>query len=304
MAASVRLMRRYVWLVETIRRAGRISLDEINSRWLSNYALNPDHEAEIPERTFHRHREAVSEMFGIEISCDRASNTYCIKDDSALLGPSFTNWLFNGLALDNELMSNEGVKRKILFEDTPGGVEHRPAIIEALSTNHVLRLRYRSYNNPVETEWEIEPCGMKQYRRRWYVIGCKVGEDSPLTFALDRIISLQIADRIFEPDNGEDVNSLFSEVVGVFVDPDLDVEDVVVRVYGRQRNYFEGTPLHHSQTIIARTSDYTDYRFRLRPEYEFQHEILRLGPDAEVLSPQWLRGDMKWYAEESLKRYK
>lgn len=304
MATSVRLIRRYVWLVDTIRRAGHISLDEINDRWHGNYSLNPCHETEIPERTFHRHREAIIDLFDIEIACDRATNTYYIQDTSSLEHPSFTSWLFNGLAIDNQLMSNDSLKNRIVYEDTPCGMEFMPVILEAISTNRVLSMTYRSYNNPNEdTEWEIEPHGLKQYRRRWYLIGCKVDEDYPLTFALDRIVGIKITEKIFEPDNGEELNELFSEVVGVFVDPDLDVEDVVVRVYGKQRNYFEGTPLHHSQRVIERNVEYTDYGFRLRPEYEFQHEILRLGPDAEVLSPQWLRDDMKWYAEESLKRY-
>jgi hypothetical protein len=290
--------------VDTIRRAGHISLDEINGLWLRNYALNPGHETEIPERTFHRHREAIIDLFGVEIACDRATNTYYIQDISSLEHPSFTSWLFNGLAIDNQLMSNESLKNRIVYEDTPGGMEFMPVILEAISTNRVLAITYRSYNKPnKDTEWEIEPYGLKQYRRRWYLIGCKVGEDCHLTFALDRIVSITITDKIFVPDNGEELNDFFSEVVGVFVDPDLDVEEVMVRVYGRQRNYFEGTPLHPSQKIIVRKAEYTDYGFMLRPEYEFQHEILRLGPDAEVLSPQWLRDDMKWYAEESLKRY-
>ncbi|MCM1503949.1 MAG: WYL domain-containing protein [Muribaculum sp.] len=303
MATLVRLIRRYVWLVDTIRRAGHISLDDINSRWFDNYTLNPDHEGEIPERTFHRHREAIAELFGVEIACDRATNTYYIKDVEELDHPSFTAWLFNGLSLDNQLMSHEGVKNRIMFEDTPGGSQYLSVIVEAMSTNHVLAMTYRSYNCPEETEWLIEPCGMKQYRRRWYLIGNKYGEDTPLTFALDRMVGIEISDKIFEPDSGENLNELFSEVVGVFVDPDLDVEDVTVRVYGKQRNYFEGTPLHHSQKRINRTDEYSDYLFHLRPEYEFIHEILRLGEDAEVLSPQWVRDELRWHVTQSLKRY-
>lgn len=304
MATSVRLIRRYVWLVDTIRRAGHISLDEINARWLCNYALNSDHEPEIPERTFHRHREAILNLFDIEIACNRVTNTYYIKDASVIDKPSFTSWLFNGLALDNQLIGNEAVKKSIVYEDTPGGTSYLPTIVEAISSNRVLVMTYRSYNKDKNTTWEIEPLGLKQYRRRWYLIGSNVDEDCPLTFALDRIDSIEISDKIFEPYNGENLNDLFSDVVGVFVDPDLDVEDVTVRVYGKQRNYFEGTPLHHSQKILESHAEYTDYGFRLRPEYEFQHEILRLGPDAEILSPQWLRDDMVWYANKILERYK
>lgn len=304
MATSVRLIRRYVWLVETIRRAGHMSLDEINGRWLDNYTLNPEHEGEIPERTFHRHREAIAELFGVEIACDRATNTYYIKDDTDLVRPSFTSWLFNGLALDNLLLTHEGVKNQIIFEDIPHGNEYLPVIVGAMSTNRILSMSYHSYNQRVDTAWLIEPWGLKLYRRRWYLIGNRYGEEYPLTFSLDRIVSIAISDKVFEPIGGENVNGLFSDVVGVYIDPELAVEDVTVRVYGPQRRYFEGAPLHHTQTRIAQTDEYSDYHFRLRPEYEFQHEILRLGPDAEVLSPQWLRSEMRWYVEQSLLHYK
>ena len=178
-----------------------------------------------------------------------------------------------------------------------------PKVTVAGVGNRVLSITYRSYYHPQETQWLIEPCGIKQYRRRWYLIGNKVDEDFSMTFALDRIVNLELTDNIFEPNDNDCLDELFDEVVGVFVDDDLDVEDVVVRVYGKQRNYFEGTPLHHSQTLVNKTEEYCDYSFHLRPEYEFQHEILRLGPDAEVLSPEWLRSDMAWYATETLKRY-
>lgn len=48
------LFRQYVWLVDTISRAGRITLREINDRWL-NTALGDS----IPysRSTFRRHRE-------------------------------------------------------------------------------------------------------------------------------------------------------------------------------------------------------------------------------------------------------
>lgn len=305
MATSVRLIRRYVWLVDTLRRNLRLSLDEINKCWHKNYTLNPDHETEIPERTFHRHREAILDLFDLEIACDRASNTYYIKDSGALERPSFASWLFNGLALDNQLISNEAVKKRIVYEEIPGGIGFLPVIVEALSENRVLSMSYRSFNKAGgPNHLEIEPIGLKQYRRRWYLIGSLEEHDNPLTFALDRMETLLTTDKTFEHDNKDNFNEIFSEVVGVNVDSDFDVEDVVVRVYGKQRNYFEGTPLHHSQTKINETKEYSDYKFLLRPEYEFQHEILRVGPDAEVLTPKWLRDEMQWNAIKILERYK
>ncbi len=303
MATSVRLIQRYVWLVDVIRRAGSISLEEINRSWRNNASLNDTQECEIKERTFHRHKDAIQDLFGLEIVCNRSSNTYSIKNPEILERPTFTSWLFNGLALNNILLNNEEVQNQVIFEDTPEGNEYQPLIIEGIGKKKVLSMTYRSYNRSEDTHWNIEPLGLKQYRRRWYLI-CRAHQGSKyLTFSLDRIKSLDLTDAAFDSKGSDDINGLFSEVLGVNLDDDYDAEEIVLRVYGKQRRYFESVPLHTSQKRIDYTKEYSDYQFHLRPEYEFQHEILRLGDDAEVLSPDWLRDEMRSYAEAMLQRY-
>ncbi len=106
-----------MWLVETIRRAGRIKIDEINSKWGRNYTLNANHESEIPGRTFHRHREAIADIFGVDIVCDRrCRNEYYIENPEVLEEDSFTANLFNRLAVDNRLMDNEDFAERVIEE--------------------------------------------------------------------------------------------------------------------------------------------------------------------------------------------
>lgn len=304
MATSIRLIRRYVWLVDTIRRAGSITLQDINRKWAYNTSLNIDNEDEIPERTFHRHREAIAELFDIEIGCNRFDgNKYYIKNEEALEKPSFTTWLFNGLSIDNQLAENREVSERIIFEETPGGNEFLSPIIEAMAKSFRIVLVYRRFSVSESAERLVEPYGLKQSRQRWYLIAKIKGNDKPTIFSLDRIEILSLTGESFTPDKSIDVNTYFDEVIGVNIDDDFDCEKVRLRVYGRQRDYIDTLPLHKSQTVIARTKDYTDYQLTLRPEYEFQHALLHLGPDVEVISPQWLREEIPWLAAEIIKRY-
>lgn len=55
---------KYVWLVETIYKAKKISFEEINRRWLDN-DMSEDKPLSI--RTFHKWRVAIEEMFGLII---------------------------------------------------------------------------------------------------------------------------------------------------------------------------------------------------------------------------------------------
>lgn len=59
------LFNRYAWLVDTIYRAGRITFEEINERWLHS-SLN-DTEEDLPLKTFHNHKNAIQQMFDINI---------------------------------------------------------------------------------------------------------------------------------------------------------------------------------------------------------------------------------------------
>lgn len=304
MATSIRLIRRYVWLVDTIRRAGSITLQEINRKWANNTSLNIDNEDEIPERTFHRHRDAIAELFDIEIACNRYDgNKYYIENEEIFDKPSFSTWLFNGLSIDNQIVGNRKISERIEFEEVPGGHELLSPIIESLSNQKIISIVYKRFNASESKEWLVEPALLKQSNRRWYLVGRINGGADLTVFSLDRIQKLDITDQSFLPDDLENIKTRFKEVIGVNIDNDFDCEPVVLRVYGKQRAYIDTLPLHFSQRVKETNKNYTDYELTVRPEYEFQRAILSLGPEAEILSPQWLREEIKWLAEEILKRY-
>ena len=303
MATSVRLIRRYVWLVETIRRAGKITLEEISNKWIYS-SLHDEEGVGLPERTFHRHRDAIADLFGIEILCDRSDgNVYYIGNEEILDKPSFTSSLFNGMAIDNQLIDNTDVKDRIQYDETPGGSIYIPVAIEAIANDSLIELTYRSFNDRRLKEFKVEPYGLKQSGRRWYLIAHMPDYETLTVFALDRIEALNITEEKFRFDKNLNLDTYFDEVIGVNLDEDYDCETVKIRVYGHQRHYIESLPIHKSQKLLKRGKEYSEYSFRLRPEYEFQHEILKMGFNAEVLSPQWLRDEIRQEAEEILKRY-
>lgn len=59
------LFQQYIWLVNTIYRAGKISLEEINRKW-----LDTDLSEGLPlaRSTFNRHKDAIEDMFGSILS--------------------------------------------------------------------------------------------------------------------------------------------------------------------------------------------------------------------------------------------
>ena len=58
----------YIWLVNTIYNARRITLAEINKRWLETEMSEG---VAMARTTFFRHKCAIEEIFGIYIDCDK-----------------------------------------------------------------------------------------------------------------------------------------------------------------------------------------------------------------------------------------
>lgn len=69
---------RYVWIVDTIRRYGRISRRELNECWARSRFANG--ETEIPRRTFFNYRIAIEDIFSVSIECDPSTYEYYLVE--------------------------------------------------------------------------------------------------------------------------------------------------------------------------------------------------------------------------------
>lgn len=294
MAAN--LFNRYIWLVDIILRTGEhgITLEEINRRWSqSRYNETGD---SYPERTFHRHRNAIEEMFDIDIKCNKHTGRYTIANADDMNRGGVRTWLLNTFAVNNLINESHHLKRRILFEEIPSGQRFLTAIIEAMRDGLVIMLTYKSFNSDQEYKFEVQPYCVKVFKQRWYMVAYNPYYDDSRIYALDRINDVETTETRFTLPKDFDAKKYFADAFGIIIDDDYDVERVEVKVMSGQREYFQTLPLHPSQTIIKDTDDYTVYSFRLRPTFDFVQELRRYGADLEVLSPRWLREE---FAEEA-----
>lgn len=66
MAANI--FGRYVWLIDILRRYKRLTFKEICSLWQES---GLSYGEELPLRTFHRHQDAIKDIFDVYIECDK-----------------------------------------------------------------------------------------------------------------------------------------------------------------------------------------------------------------------------------------
>ena len=63
------LLKRYLWLIDTLKRGGEMTYDEIADKW-ERSSVN-DNGTTLSKRTFYNHCQAIARHFGIDIECRR-----------------------------------------------------------------------------------------------------------------------------------------------------------------------------------------------------------------------------------------
>ena len=288
---SYELFKQYIWLVGTISRAGKISLEEINRRWLRTELSGG---IEIARTTFIRHKAAIQDIFGIEIECDTHDGfSYYIANQEVLQENSIQNWMLSTITVSNLLGDSRSVHDRILLESIPSNGDNIRLFIEAMKTSRRITVTYRKYGFTEPSEHTVEPYCIKLFQRRWYALVRHITRDSLFTLSFDRIIDIRLTEEHFKIDKDFDAQSWFSDCYGVFRNQDAELERVVVIAYGREAFYLRDLPFHHSQREITSGEDWTDFEYWLRISNDFYTPLLSRGPNIKVLQPQWLAEEIR-----------
>ena len=298
----------YIWLVNTIRRARRITLAEINERWLETDMSGG---VEMARATFNRHKDAIEDIFGIYIDCDRKNGyKYYIGNERVLREDSVQNWMLSTLTVNNIVSESLSLQKRILLEPIPYEGNYLSMVIEAMKRNVRIAIQYRKYGDKEPCNLDFEPYCLKLFRQRWYVLGhfhrkMTEGEDIDYfgMFSFDRIITMQLTDVKFNMDEDFDAETFFSECYGVLVNDNTEPERIVIRAYGYERYYLNDLPMHHSQHEIDNKNEYSDFELFIRPTPDFVNHLIGLGNQIKVLSPKWLADEVAQLHYEALLNY-
>ena len=285
------LFNRYVWLVETILRAGRITFEEINDKW-NRSRLNYSGD-DIPLRTFHNHRQAIEEMFDINIECDKRNGyVYFIENAVDIHRSGMRSWMMSAFSVGNLLNESREMKDRILFEKIPSGHQFLTSFLEAIRDNLTVEITYQSFEKDQPYTFPVEPYCLKVFRQRWYVLARTPHYEELRIYSLDRLHQVVVTNTPFLYPADFSPEVYFNHCFGIMHSGDEVPETVVVKVYGNQRRYFETLPLHHSQTLLEVQAEYVLFQYLLHPTYDFVQELLSHGNNVELLKPSWLREEI------------
>lgn len=297
---------RYVWLLSTIQRCQPITLEELSSKW-QNSSLNEDGK-ELPARTFHNHRQAIEDIFGIQIKFSSLKRGYCLDsgDDPTA---EYKQWLLECIGLNNTLNESASIRDKILVEEVPSNQLWLGDAVDAISGKHCIKLTYKSFSAEEATTFEAHPYCLKLFKQRWYLLAKSEGYNEPRIYSLDRIQNIEVLKKKLIMPANFNAYEFFSNYFGIIADSSKKAEIVKIRVDEDQIKYFESLPLHSTQDVDTDASKkYKDgsrvFSYTIVPTFDFKQELLRHGSSIEVLSPSWFRKELKGEIAAMARRYR
>ncbi|MCH5346537.1 MAG: WYL domain-containing protein [Muribaculaceae bacterium] len=293
------LFSRYIWILDTIKRYGRIKRDELNRLWM----LSPHSNGEpMARRTFYNYRVAIEELFKISIECDSTTFEYYLADSDEH-SQSVTDWMVNSMTMSDMLNGARDISNRIFIDDIPSARTHLSTIIKSIKDSNPVMFSYQPYNrlNPVDGII-LEPYFLKLFRQRWYVTGYVSADDKIKTYALDRMLQVKVMREQFEMPADFDPAEFISDAFGI-VFTQGEVKQVAIKTDIRQAKYFRALPLHHSQREITNDT-YSIFYFKLKLTPDFVQELLSYGPRVTVLSPPELKAMMVDNLTQALDNYR
>lgn len=264
---------------------------EIERRWVSY--VNSD--SKTSQKKCLRYKDPSFSIFKKSLSDDEK---YLLREALSILGQ------FDGLPNLEALeqlrqslqMTNEEIDRPIIsFTKNP--LENSNILGElftAISHRQVVELHYHTFAEPDNAKHiVIHPYLLKEYNRRWFLIGAADSDRKILNFSLDRIDKILplTSHKYIEPI--EDLAERFEDIIGVTYIEESPIYKIIFWASDSAKDYIKTKPLHESQRNMPDNlhDEYPAlcggafFRIDCKKNYELIRELSSFGKDLIVLSP-------------------
>lgn len=297
---SHNVLQRYLWFFDTVWRYKRITRADINRLWRQSDLSDGK---SMTRRTFYNYREGAELLFDVNIECDPATYEYYIEQTRQEGNNQLHRWMFDMLSVNYMMRHGNEVSHRILPEQFPSGNDYLATIIGAMQESKVLRMVYHAFWKTESQTFDLEAYFVKAFRKRWYVVGYNRSDCKIKTYALDRIVKMDLLTEDFEYPQNFVPSDYFADAFGVMRGDEI-VENIRLRASMRQAQYFRALPLHASQREYEVGDGYVIFDYRMNITYDLVQELMSLGREVEVLTPQRLRDEVRDKLQAALDMYR
>lgn len=297
------LILKYIWVVKTIHRAGRITLKELNEKWRANVDLSRGED--LPRQTFDRWKSGILDLFGILIDCEqRGGYHYYIANPKELSEGKLRTWLLNTYGTAETLSSNLSIHDRILTENIPSSQDHLSTVLEAMKSNNMLHITFKAFTMKEPKRFLVEPYCVKMSAQRWYMLARNTEHKNLRLYSLDRIEAVEISNTRFVLPDDFNAKDYFAEFFDIVLDESVPLQTIILRADKYHQNYMRTLPLHPTQREIFACDDYADFELKLRPTYDFYMKLMSFGNMIKVLEPKNLQEEICKWLENTIEMYR
>ena len=254
-------------------------------------------------RKCYRYSDPSFSIFKKELSNEEK---YLLSQAISILGQ------FDGLPHLEELerlrtgLGDRSMRQVVSFSKNPlEGSNRFGELFSAITQKQVVKLVYHLFTGSgMQKEVYFHPYLLKEYNRRWYVLGLTEEDKRPLGFVFDRLDDwIPQPSRKYLPYDGQ-FDEWFDDIIGVTKFRDKPVQRILFWVSDDSKKYVETKPLHESQIKYSGKSE-ADYRQQYpdlasgaffsidcRENYELIRELMSYGENLVVLAPESIKSQI------------
>lgn len=210
-----------------------------------------------------------------------------------------SNFKNSQLLLDYNLRKENGLNYICTSNNNQNlkNIQQLPEIFEYITNKQVIKFDYTPFD--MEKHSIIfHPQFLKEYNRRWYVLGKVANSDIyPFNIAIDRIDSdIKTAPEIpYISAKANFYNNYFKNIVGVTHEKSAKLENVIIHTLNKYTHgLIETKFIHDSQKTIKEFGEYNDGNYgvialQVETNRELITQILNYGDSIKIISPKILK---------------
>lgn len=290
---------RYLLIIKKLRNSRTATFSEINEYIKREFELM-DSPKEISVRTFQRDLNDIRTIFNIDIKCNRLNYYYIEEDEHA----GFNNRMMEAFDLFNSFNQGQSFTPYLLLENRRSlGTEHIYGLMHAIRNSNIVKFDYQKYYDTQITHRETEPYALKEFKGRWYLLAKDSNDNVVKTFALDRILEIELSKKRFVYPENLKPNQLFEHCFGIIIPEDDEPQEIILSFNPFQGKYIKSFPLHSSQKTIIDNDQELRISLYVYETHDLLMELLSYGANLKVIQPKSLSKTIAMIADDLYKIY-
>lgn len=172
------------------------------------------------------------------------------------------------------------------------GLDLLPALYNNILNKTVLLIEYQAFHMEIAVKYIIHPYYLKQYNKRWFLLGLNNSDNLLYTLPLDRIKNIDILKEDFVNNERINFTEYFEDIIGVSRKPNDKPIKIRLLFNSETAPYILTKPLHGSQKKLEVNENGLTIQIEVIPNYELRQILLSYGNSVKILTPESYKNEI------------